>query len=172
MPRISSKVKKNIYYTVREELGLSRESAGELLESVSPERLERIENEKSEPHPDEVLVMAKKYKKPDLCNFYCANQCPIGREYVPEVNVKDLSGIVLEMLSSLNSMDKKKERLIEIAADGMISGEEIKDFIYIQEELEKISIGVEALQLWSEQMIAGGYIDEELYNRNKEMTKK
>lgn len=165
MPKISTKENKNIYHIVREELGLSRESAGELLEVISPERLERIENEKSEPHPDEVLTMAKKYKKPDLCNFYCANQCPIGKEYVPEVNIKELSGIVLEMLSSLNSMDKKKERLIEIAADGKISDDEIKDFIYIQEELERISIGVEALQLWSEQMIASGLIDGDLYEK-------
>ena len=111
--------------------------------------------------------MADKYKHPDLCNYYCANQCSIGCEYVPEINIKDLSVIVLEMLSSLNSMDKKKERLIEIAADGKIEGTEIKDFIYIQNELEKISITVETLQLWVEKMISNGNIDEELYEQYK-----
>ena len=35
---------------------------------------------------------------------YCANQCPIGQQYVPEIKVKDLSQIILEMLASLNSM--------------------------------------------------------------------
>ena len=112
--------------------------------------------------------MADKYKQPNLCNFYCANQCPIGQQYVPEVKIKDLSQIVLEMLASLNSMQKKKDRLIEITVDGEISGDELADFIYIQEELERISIAVETLQLWSEQMLATGKIDPALYQAYKE----
>lgn len=111
--------------------------------------------------------MSDKYKAPDLCNHYCANECPIGEQYVPEVKIKDLSHIVLEMLSSLNSMNKQKDRLIDIAADGKIDTDEIKDFIYIQEELERISITVEALQLWAEKMMDDGLIDIELYNNYK-----
>ncbi len=167
MGRASTKANKNIYQTTRESLQLTRDRASELLESISPERIEKIESEKSLPHPDEVLVMADKYKLPDLCNYYCANQCPIGQQYVPEIKIKDLSQIVLEMLASLNSMNKKQERLIEITADGKIDREELEDFIYIQEELERISITVETLQLWSERMLATGVIDEEQYNARR-----
>ena len=167
MARVSTKENKNIYHKTREALGLTRESASELLESIAPERIEKIENERSLPHPDEVLVMAEKYKQPSLCNYYCANQCPIGQQYVPEVKVKDLSQIVLEMLASLNSMSKQKERLIEITVDGKVTGDELEDFIYIQEELERISIAVETLQLWSEQMLATGMIDVDQYNNYK-----
>ena len=39
--------------------------------------------------------------------------------------------------------------------------------IYIQEELERISIAVETLQLWSERMLATGVIDAEQYNAHK-----
>ena len=170
MARRSTKENKNIYHTTRENLGLTREAASELLETIGPERIEKIENERSLPYPDEVLVMAEKYKQPNLCNHYCANQCPIGQQYVPEVKIKDLSQIVLEMLASLNSMQKKKERLIEITVDGKISGDELKDFIYIQQELEKISIAVETLQLWFERMLATGAIDEEQYHALKEKT--
>lgn len=164
MGRVSTKENKNIYQVRREELGLSREKASELLVSIPPERIEKIESEKSFPHPDEVMVMADGYKMPNLCNYYCANECPIGRQYVPEVKVKDLSQIVLEMVASLNSMHKKQERLIEITCDGVIDEEEIKDFVRIQEELEKISITVETLQLWSEQMLADNIIDMDVYN--------
>ena len=167
MARVSSKKDKNIYQQTRENLELSRESASELLEWISPERIERIENEKSAPNPDEVLQMAEKYKLPRLCNHYCSNQCPIGQEYVPEIKMKDLSQIILEMLASLNQMNKKRERLIEITADGKVSDDEIEDFIYIQEELERISVTVETLQLWSERMIANGIIDEEKYTEFK-----
>lgn len=167
MARVSTKENKNIYQLTRESLKLTRESASELLETISPERIEKIENERSLPYPDEVLAMAEKYRQPSLCNYYCANQCPIGQEYVPEIKVKDLSQIVLEMLASLNSVSKQKDRLIEITADGKISGDELEDFIFIQEELERISITVETLQLWSERMMANGVIDEEQYNAYK-----
>ena len=163
MGRASTKENKNIYQTTRETLRLTRETASELLETIPPERIEKIENERSLPHPDEVLTMAEKYKQPGLCNYYCANQCPIGQEYVPEVKIKDLSQIVLEMLASLNSMDRRKDRLIEITADGVISDDELEDFIRIREELERISIAVETLQLWSERMLATGAINAEQY---------
>ena len=51
MGRISMKENKNIYHICREELGLSREKASELLEVIPPERIEKIENEKSLPRP-------------------------------------------------------------------------------------------------------------------------
>lgn len=164
MARVSVKENKNIYHKTRESLQLTRESASELLESITAERIEKIENERSLPHPDEVLIMSEKYKQPSLCNYYCANQCPIGQQYVPEVKIKDLSQIVIEMLASLNSVNKRKERLIEITVDGTISEDEIEDFVVIQQELEKISIAVETLQLWSEQMLAKGLIDVDKYN--------
>lgn len=167
MARASTKENKNIYQQTREALKLTREAASDLLECISPERIEKIENERSMPHPDEVLVMAEKYKQPGLCNHYCANQCPIGKQYVPEIKVKDLSRIVLEMLASLNAMGRQKDRLIEITADGSISGDELRDFIRIQQELERISIAVETLQLWSEQMLAAGVIDEAQYLARK-----
>ena len=167
MGRASTKENKNIYQVTRENLELSREKASELLEVIPPERIEKIENEKSMPHPDEVLTMSKGYKKPSLCNYYCSNQCPIGKEYVPEIEIKELAPIVLEMLASLNSVNSKKDRLIEITADGKIDNNEIDDFIYIQEELERISITVETLQLWSEKMLVNNIIDAEEYKKRK-----
>ncbi len=167
MARVSTKENKNIYFRSREERGLTREEASEVLEGLTADRIEKIENERSLPHPDEVLMMAEGYKAPHLCNYYCANECPIGQQYVPEIQVKDLSRIVLEMLASLNTAQKLKERLIEITADGEIQEDEIADFVQIQDTLEKISITVETLQLWSEQMLADGKIDRALYEKHK-----
>lgn len=163
MSKITNEENKNIYYKVRKELKLTRDKASELLDGIPPERIEKIENERCEPHPEEIIIMAEGYKAPELCNYYCANQCPIGKQYVPEVKIHDLSQIVLKMLSSLNSVQDSQRRFIDITADGMISDDEIEDFVHIQGELEKISITVQALQLWSEQMIAKGAIDIDKY---------
>ena len=112
--------------------------------------------------------MAEKYKNPSLCNHYCSQECPIGMQYVPKVESKILSQIVLEMLASLNSIDKKKNRLIEITADGEVSDDELTDFVMIQDELEQISATVDALQLWVETMIINGHIDREKISHIKE----
>lgn len=169
MGRSSTRENKTRYQLAREELGLSREKASELLETIAPERIEKIESERSLPRPDEVLIMAEKYKTPSLCNYFCARQCPIGQQYVPEIRSSELSDIVLKILASLNAMDRKKERLIEIAADGTISKDEIDDFVRIQKELECISVTVETLQLWVEKMLANGRIDTEAYNKESEV---
>ena len=171
MPKVSSKENKNAYFRRREELKLTREQASELLETIPPERIEKIENERVEPHPDEIKLMAEKYKAPELCNFYCSNQCPIGQKYVPEVKIGNLSQIVLSMVDSLNDVQDNQKRLIRITADGVIDDTEIDDFIDIQEKLEKISITVEALQLWSEQMLAKGVIDKEKYQARRNRDK-
>lgn len=171
MARVSVKAKKTPYQLKREELGLSREKASELLESIPPERIERIESGKFTAHPDEVICMAEKYQAPELCNYFCSNECEIGRQYVPEIKIKDLSQIVLGLLASLNSVKKRQERLIEITADGVIEADEVEDFIQIQEKLERISITVETLQLWSERKLASGGIDMDAYNAAKKKSR-
>ncbi len=161
MGRKSTKENKNIYQTSREAINLTRESASEQLQFISADRIEKIENEKSIPHPDEILAMADCYKNPALCNYYCSHECPIGQEYVPEVKSKELSQITLEMLASLNSLDKQKARLIEITVDGIISEDEMKDFKQIQEQLTCISMAIDSLQLWVQKAIMDGKIAEE-----------
>lgn len=167
MARMSTKENKNIYQQLREAQKWSREKASEEMEGIQADRIERIESGKSTAHPDEVVIMAEKYKAPQLCNYYCANECEIGKQYVPEVKMKDLTQIVLEMLSSLNTAKKKQERLIEITADGQIEKDEVEDFIDIQDELEKMSLTVESLRLWSEKMLAEGKIDMDAYKQAK-----
>lgn len=165
MPRHTTSPQKSRYQVRREELGLSRERASELLETITQDRIERIETGKYPAYPEEVLNMAEKYQDPQLCNYYCARECAIGKRYVPEVEVKHLSQIVLEMLASLNSVRTRQDRLIDITADGRITAEEVADFVKIQRELERISLTVESLQLWAEKKIANGEIDMDAYRR-------
>ena len=121
-----------IYKELRKKLDLTREEvcdeASKRNQVLTYERLERIENGKFNIHPEEVILLSEIYKEPSLCNHYCSKMCEIGQKYVPEIKTKDLAQIVLEMLSSLNSMKKSQERLIEITADGNIDDDEIKDF--------------------------------------------
>ena len=165
MGRKSTKENKNIYQISRENVNLTRDAASEQLEFISSDRIEKIENEKSYPHPDEILAMADCYKNPSLCNYYCSHECPIGQEYVPEVTAKDLSVITLEMLSTLNTLSKERDRMIDIAADGKVTEDEITDFLRIKEYLENMSLTIESLKLWVENTIASGDADKELFHQ-------
>ncbi|MGN1156838.1 MAG: helix-turn-helix domain-containing protein [Agathobacter sp.] len=160
MGRKSTREDKNVYQISREEANLTREAAAEKLEFISSDRIEKIESEKSLPHPDEILAMADCYKNPALCNYYCSHECPIGQEYVPEVTFKELSQITLEMLASLNSLEKEKNRLIEITVDGVISEDEKKDFEKIKQQLTQISLAIDSLELWVQKAVADGRISE------------
>lgn len=165
MGKRSIKENKNIYQISRENAGLTRDKAEELMEYVSAERIEKIESEKSLPHPDEVLKMAEVYKAPTLCNYFCTHECPIGEKYISEVSMKDLSQITLETLASLNTLEKAKSRFIEITVDGVISEDELPDFLKIQSEMDKISSTVASLKLWVDDTIANGKIDKELIKK-------
>lgn len=148
MGKKSVRENKNIYQLSREAAELTREKASEKLEYISADRIEKIESEKSLPRPEEILAMSEAYRVPNLCNYYCSHECPIGQLYVPEVQEKDLSQIVLEVLASLNALEQKKSRFIEITVDGEISEDELDDFNKIQEQLAQLSKTISSLQLW------------------------
>lgn len=153
MGKKSVKENKNMYYVYREKMGYTREQASEKMQFISASRIEKIDNEKSLPHPEEVLEMSRCYNAPEMCNLYCANECPIGRETVTEVEVKDISKLTLEMIVSLNSLEKDKERLMEIAVDGKISDEELADFNAIRRKLSEIASEIDSLELWTKKNV-------------------
>ena len=159
MGRKSTKENKNIYQISRESLELTRENAAEKLVFISADRIEKIENEKSIPHPEEILAMADCYKNPALCNYFCSHECPIGQEQIPEIQSKDLAQITLEMVVNLNTLVKERDRLLEITVDGKITDDEIPDFVKIKDELDKMSMTINSLKLWLESSIATGELD-------------
>lgn len=162
MARRSVKDDKNIYQKLREAQGYSRARASELLQYVSESRLNRIESGETVPYPGEIIAMSQIYGEPNLPNIYCANDCPLGKEYVTQVEYKSLPVITLEVLNLLNNLTKQKDRLIEITVDGTISSDEINDFKEIRKRLEQMSMAIDSMQLWLNNMIAEGKIDKSL----------
>lgn len=113
------------------------------------------------------MALSECYKAPKLCNYYCSNECPIGKKYVPEVQVKELSQIAIETLNSLNRINREKDRLLEIIEDGRVTDDEIADFVSIKKTLDKISLSVDTLQLWVDQAIVDGNLDKSVFEEEK-----
>ncbi len=93
--------------------------------------------------------MAEHYNTPELCNTYCARECPIGRDTVPEVTIDDFDRLALKVLGSLKDIDSLRASLIAISEDGVIEEKEQPAFQEILDSLEKISTNAKALQLWA-----------------------
>ncbi len=168
MGRKSIKENKNVYQIAREEQNLTRAQASEKLVFISEAKIEKIESEAAKPQPEDVVAMSKAYLRPDLCNYYCANECPIGQKNVAPVNFKDLSlsNITLEVLSSLNFLNNNKDRLVDITVDGKISETEMKDFAGIYKELTDIANTAQALKIWIEQQANENKIDINALNQH------
>ena len=156
MGRKSVKENKSIYQQTREELGLTREKAAELIPGFSPERLEKIENGRTQIQPGDVMLLAEYYKAPILCNHYCVNECPIGQVHALRTESKELAQIAVETLNALNKLSKSRDRLLEIVEDGEVQADEYADFAEIKGTLDRIALSVSNLQLWVDEQIAAG----------------
>lgn len=167
MGKQSTRENKNIYQLCREENGLTREKASELMTGVSASRIEKIEYELQEPTPYDIVQMADCYKRPDLCNYYCSHKCVIGDRYVPEVKISELSNIILETVATLNEINPLTNRLIQIARDGKITDDEIKDFALISKRLDEVSLAVDALNLWIDKTASENNLNIDLLNAEK-----
>ena len=162
MGKVSVKENKSVYQIARDNLGLSRAAAVEYIpgnpeypgmDGITEDRLVKLESGLTAIQPADVVAMAKRYNEPELRNYYCCHECPIGVIDAPEVIYKDnVHQILVNMIVSLESVNSKKSRLMEILADGVVDDAEIKDLNKILEELEKISMTIESIQLWCEKV--------------------
>ena len=160
MGRRSTKENKSIWQTTRESLGLTREKAGELIPGFSPERIEKIENGRTQIQPEDALLLAKYYRAPALLNYYCCNECPIGEIHAVRTESKELAQIAVETLNAVNKMNRCKDRLLEIVEDGQVRRDEYEDFMEIKKTLDRIAQSVSNLKLWMEEQIASGRLEQ------------
>lgn len=154
MGKKATKAADNMYYLARSEASnenpdfTSREKAAEII-GMDRTRLARIELDTIAPYPEEVKAMAEAYNTPELCNSYCARECPIGKNSVQEVTIDDFDRLALKVLGSLKDIDGLRASLIAISEDGVIEEDEQPAFQDILDSLEKISVNANALRLWA-----------------------
>lgn len=154
MGKKATKAADNMYYLARQEAAehndifSSREKAAEEM-GIDRTRLARIELDAIMPYPEEVKAMAEIYNTPELCNSYCAKECPIGLGSVKEVTIDDFDRLALKVLGSLKDIDALRSSLIAISEDGVIDPGEEEPFQHILDSLDKISTNAKALQLWA-----------------------
>ncbi|MBQ3055497.1 MAG: hypothetical protein IJC88_05260 [Oscillospiraceae bacterium] len=103
------------------------------------------------PNPDDVVSMAKAYNAPELCNYYCTTQCPVGQMQGDEpLLYDDLGKISASLMSALHFLDAANDEIHRILADSKITQDEKNRFAKIVDVLDNITYSASSLKLWAE----------------------
>ena len=101
--------------------------------------------------------MADLYNCPELRTGYCKYECPIGKHIPLATSVRGIEGIALRLIREFDS-DKIKDmqkKLVDIAADGVISDSEKPTLEEIISRLDELTIAISELKLAGEKALKG-----------------
>jgi len=135
----------------------SREGAAELLGmSVSSVADAELGLTKCMP-VDKAVLMADLYNSPQLLNHYCLHECPIGCRHSISEEVEDIDRVTVKLLKGLRveELERIKDKLLDIAEDGVISEDELPDMQEVMDYLDRISKIVSEIKITGEIAMGG-----------------
>lgn len=129
MPRQVTKATGNRYCQARlraakyNEKFSSRAGAAENLPGVTEESLKKYELDITRPPNTVVALMADAYNEPELRAWYCANECPLGKD-CREIADMPPERALIRLLNSVFELEQPIRRLSKIMENGEINSEE------------------------------------------------
>lgn len=130
----------------------SREIAADLL-GISASALAKHELGVTKCVPvDTVVMMADLYRSPELKNWYCKNECPIGEQRPIATRIESIERITVKLLSGMDSdrIAGMKASLLEIAKDGKVSADEAGRMQEIMTFLDELTETISELRMYAE----------------------
>lgn len=148
------KSNRNVYFNARKDAQrynekLTREGAAEMI-GVSVSSLADYELGNTKVVPvDKVVLMADLYNCPELKTGYCKHECPIGKDYPVATKRGNLEGAALRLIHELHDTEKQQiaEKIMKIAMDGVVSGNERPELEMILRKLEDMTTAISELLL-------------------------
>ena len=81
-----------------------------------------------------VALMADAYNQPELRQWYCANECPLGKDRISESDTMPPERALIRLKKGMKEIDKAMQELANIMDDGVISEEEMELLPNIMEQ--------------------------------------
>lgn len=143
---------RNICKIGRQAAGLTQERWAEALE-VSVEAVRGYETGLYMPSDELALRMADIAGMPVLSHWHLLNKSAAARALIPDVKYLGLSMATVRLLAAMGRFQTahRADRLLEIAADGLVSELEKVDFRAILEELQEITTAAMELKYAKEE---------------------
>lgn len=155
MGRDSAKASGNVWYEARmraaeyDDTLRSQEGAGAKV-GLSRDAIVRIENDLNKVMPvDTAVMLADLYHAPELKNYYCLHECPIGRNRALSESAIEIERATVRITQILRKETVQwiKHQLQDIAADGEISDDEFEELDAVVDELRQISKIISELEI-------------------------
>ena len=115
---------------------LVRSSAVEFLPGVTEDSLKKYELDINRPPNTVVALMADAYSAPDLTAWYCANECPLGKDR-REIPKMPAERALIRLQNSAEDMDDIIRSISQIMDDGEITGNEKEEIAKLIAELKE-----------------------------------
>ncbi len=132
---------------------LTRNGAAEVLGCVTEESLKKYEGGWIHPPNDVVALMADAYNEPELRSWYCAHECPLGKDRVAEICDMPPERTAIRMQRQLGVMGDALEEFAEMVEDGVISPDELqrvpalkKQFLDARSKVDEMLAAIEKIE--------------------------
>ena len=130
MSRQATKARGNRYYEARmkaaeyNEKLLTRAGAAECLPGVTEDSLKKYELDITRTPNTVVALMADAYNEPELRSWYCANECPLGKDCrdIPEMPAERA---LIRLQNSVYEMEQLIRAISRMMEDGKVTAEEL-----------------------------------------------
>lgn len=136
------------YYVARinAKNSLSRQKAAMSM-NINLSRLLKIELGRTTAYPEEICKMSREYKAPDLINYYCSQECPIGKKCVEYIEKPEMFKSSIQLFAALNKSESIIKNLLNVLEDGVITANEESIVENIIENLDAIIKQANAIKL-------------------------
>ena len=110
---------------------------------------------------DKAVLMSDRYSAPQLLNYYCRHECPIGCRQSISDKLLGIERVTVKLLKSLrvDELTELKDNLVDIAADGKITEDEEPELKEIMEYLDELAKTISELQTIGRIALNGGDAD-------------
>lgn len=140
MPKYATKACGNRYYEARmraakyNEKLLTRAGAADEIPGVTEDSLKKYELDITRVPNTVVALMADTYNEPELRAWYCANECPLGKDCreIPEMPPERA---LIRLQNSIETASEATKDLSKVLDDHKLTPEELPVVHLIREEL-------------------------------------
>lgn len=143
MPRQATKATGNRYFEARmraakyNERLLTRAGAVDYLPGVTEDSLKKYELDINRPPNVVVALMSDAYNEPELRSWYCANECPLGKD-CREIPQMPPERVLIRLQNAKAGINAVASSLSCILDDGVVDASETEQLPQLRDELLEV----------------------------------
>lgn len=118
---------KTIYQIARLTTDFTQESASERL-NISPKSIGAYERGETIPPDEMVITMVELYNAPWLSYMHLKINNPVGKKYLPDIQLRELSSSILDLQVEMDNTNKVQLGMATIGRDNIVDEHEASEW--------------------------------------------